>query len=142
MTEQETMQIEWVCEKLVRQFVNYSDKYEYAKMCALFTHDAIFVRPSAPDQEIKGRDVILEAFKKRPQMIIMHMISNHVVEVLSATEATGYSYISFQGATNVDDPLPLTAGQTLFGEFVDRYVRTEAGWRIAERRGKLLLKGA
>ena len=142
MTELETMQIEWACEKLVRQFVNYSDKNAYDKMCALFTEQAIFVRPSAPDQEIVGREVILAAFRKRPQMVIMHMITNHVVQVLSPTEATGYNYISFQGATNVEDPLPLESGKTLFGEFTDRYVLTDAGWRISERRGKLLLKGA
>ena len=141
MTELEIMQIEWACEKLIRQFVNLSDKYEFDAMGELFTENAVFVRPSDPGNAIVGRDVIVAAFKKRPQMVIMHMVTNHTVEILNPAEATGYNYVSFQGATNVDDPLPLVSGKTLYGEFVDRYVLTDAGWKISERRGKLLLKG-
>jgi hypothetical protein len=51
-----------------------------------------------------------------------------VIDVLCATEASGVSAML----------LFTEAASPKVGSFHDRFVRTDAGWRFAERRGSLL----
>ena len=136
MTETEILAIEWQCEKLCRRFANYNDRND----CDLFTEDGSFRRPSVPDTEIRGREAIHAAFMQRPPLVIRHIVSNCLIEVLSETEATGHSYLIFLAAPLTDDPLPLVPGPMHVGEFHDRFVHTDAGWKFQERRGSLALK--
>ena len=133
------MLIEHACEKLCRQFANYSDQSAYREICELFTPDGIYCRPSVPDVEICGREALFAAFLKRPPLVIKHLVTNCVVEVLSDTEATGYSYIQYLAAPDKEDTLPVAAGPFHIGEFSDRYLLTATGWKFAERRGQLAL---
>ena len=140
MKETEKLAIEWQCEKLCRQFANYNDQNDFRALCDLFTTDGSFWRPSAPDVEIKGRDTIYQAFLKRPALVIRHIVTNCVIDVLSATEATGLSYLIFLAAPLTAEPLPLIAGPLHVGECRDRFVKTKEGWKFQERRGSLALK--
>ena len=139
MTETERLAIEWQCRTLCNQFANYNDQNDFRAVCDLFTEDGSFWRPSVPDTEIRGREEI-QAFLKRPPMVIRHIVSNCVVEVLSENEATGFSYLVFLFAALTEEPLPLTAGPLHVGEFRDRFVKTDAGWKFRERKGALALK--
>lgn len=140
MTEADRLSIEWQCEKLCKQFANYNDQNDFRAVCDLFTEDGSFYRPSVPDTEIRGRENIHEAFLQRPALVIRHIVSNCVIEVQSDTEATGYSYLVFLAAPQSDDPLPLTPGPLHIGEFRDKFVRTDEGWKFQERKGSLALK--
>lgn len=140
MTETERLTIEWQCQKLCHQFANYNDQNDFKAVCDLFTEDGSFWRPSVPDTEIKGRDTIYQAFLQRPPLVIRHIVSNFVAEVESETEATGHSYIIFLAAPLTEEPLPLVAGAMHVGEFHDKFVKTEDGWKFRERRGSLALK--
>ena len=140
MTEIEKLAIEWQCQKLCHQFANYNDQNDFGAVCDLFTEDGSFWRPSVPDAEIKGRETILQAFQQRPPLVIRHIVSNCVIDVLSETEATGHSYLIFLAAPLTEDPLPLTAGPLHIGEFRDRFVKTSDGWKFQERKGSLALK--
>ncbi|MDT8397057.1 MAG: nuclear transport factor 2 family protein [Pseudomonadales bacterium] len=140
MTETETLAIEWHCEKLCRLFANYGDQHDFKALCALFAEDGSLYRPSVPEVEIKGRETIYQAFLKRPPLLIRHLASNCVIEVVSATEATGFSLLSFLAAPQSDAPLPLLAGPLQIGEFSDRYVKTAEGWKFQERKGRMTLK--
>lgn len=138
----ELMAIEWACEKLCRQYALHSDVSDYAAIVDMFTENGVFIRPTMPDVEIKGRAEILAAFKKRPPIVVQHQINNCVVEVHSATEASGICTLSFLMAPGIDQPLPRVGGAIHFGEFRDRFVLTDAGWKFTERRGRMLLKSA
>lgn len=140
MTESEQMAIEWACEKLGRRFANYSDQSDYRALVELFTEDGIYVRPSVPDEEIIGRETLYQEFLKRPPLVIKHLVTNCVIDVISATQAKGYSYITYLAAPLSDESLPLNAGPSFFGEFQDEYSLTEDGWKIKQRRGRLSLK--
>ena len=142
MTPIEQMTIEWSCEKLCRQYNLYSDQCDYDKLAALFTDDAVFVRPTMPDVEFRTRADILAAFRKRPPITVQHQINNVVVDVKSATEATGICVLAFLMAPGKDEPLPRVGGPIHFGEFHDRFVLTNEGWKFAERRGRMVLKSA
>lgn len=140
MNNSEILAIEWHCAKLCNQFANYNDQNDFKAVCDLFIEDGSFWRPSVPDTEIKGRDAIHEAFLQRPALVIRHIVSNCVIDVKSENEATGSSYLTFLAAPLTDDPLPLTPGAMHIGEFRDRFVRTESGWKFQERKGSLALK--
>jgi len=140
MTETERLAIEWQCQKLCNQFANYNDLNDFKAVYDLFTEDGSFWRPSVPDVEIKGREAIYQAFLQRPPLVIRHIVSNCVIETLSETEATGHSYLIFLAAPLKEEPLPLVAGPMHIGEFHDRFVKTDAGWKFKERRGSLALK--
>ena len=140
MTETEKLAIEWQCQKLCNQFANYNDQNDFRAVCDLFTEDGSFWRPSVPDAEIKGRETIYQAFLQRPPLVIRHIVSNFVAEVVSETEALGHSYLIFLAAPLTEQPLPLVAGPMHVGEFRDKFVKTEAGWRFLERKGSLALK--
>lgn len=142
MNAVERMTIEWACEKLCRQYAVYSDSCEFEVLAELFTEDGLFIRPTMPDVEIKGRAEILAGFRKRPPIVVQHQINNCVIDVLSPTEATGLCSLSFLMAPGTDQPLPRVGGPIHFGEFRDRFVLSSAGWRFTERRGRMLLKSA
>lgn len=140
MNATETTIIEWACEKLCRRYNIHSDLSDFKALGALFTEDALFVRPTMPDVEFKGRTGIVAAFNKRPPITVQHQINNCIVEVLSPTEATGICMLSFLMASGTDQPLPRIGGPIHFGEFRDRFVLTADGWKFAERRGRMILK--
>lgn len=142
MNAMELMAIEWACEKLCRQYALCSDVSDYDAITRLFTETGLFIRPTMPDVEIKGRAEILAAFKKRPPIVVQHQINNCVVDVHSATEASGICTLSFLMAPGTDQPLPRIGGAIHFGEFRDRFVLTMDGWKFSERRGRMLLKSA
>ena len=140
MNDAERLAVEWQCQKLCNQFANYNDQNDFKAVCDLFTEDGSFWRPSVPDAEIKGRENIHQAFLQRPPLVIRHIVSNCVIDVLSETEATGHSYLIFLAAPLKEEPLPLIAGPLHVGEFRDRFVKTKNGWKFQERRGSLALK--
>ena len=140
MTEAEIMAIEWQCTRLCHLFANHNDRNDFRAVCDLFTEDGGFYRPSVPDTRISGREKIYEAFLQRPPLVIRHIVSNCVIDVLSASEATGHSYLTFLAAPQAATPLPLTPGPIHVGEFRDHFVKTAAGWRFRERKGCLALK--
>ena len=120
--------IEWDCARLVNLYARLNDSARWEEVAALYAPDGLMTRPTAPDAPIVGRDAILAAFQARPPRTTCHICSNIVVTVESASRARGTSaMLLFTGA----DTPPLVGG------FEDVFVRTEQGWRFAERRGSL-----
>jgi hypothetical protein len=142
MTEAERLAIEWQCSKLCHAFANLGDVNDFDALAQLFTEDGSMSRPSVPDVDIKGRQTIIDAFGKRPPLLIRHIVTNVQIEVLSPTEARGFSLVLWLSAPQSSDPLPLLVGPMQVGEFRDEYVLTESGWKFRQRKGRLLLKTA
>ncbi|WP_292683198.1 nuclear transport factor 2 family protein [Novosphingobium sp.] len=127
VTEEERRAIEADCARLIALYANLNDAGRWDELAALYTEDAAMARPTAPDAPIVGRAAILAAFTARPPRRTRHLCSNVVIEVVGPDEARGESaMVLFQ-----PDAAPLA------GSFHDRFVRTGAGWRFAERRGSL-----
>lgn len=127
MTADERRAIEADCTRLIALYANRNDAADWEGVVALYAEDGLMARPTAPDAPIVGRAAILAAFQARPPRKTRHVCSNVVIDVLSATEATGESaMVLFQ-----------PEGAPLAGSFHDRFVLTGEGWRFAERRGSL-----
>ncbi|MCI4592446.1 nuclear transport factor 2 family protein [Sphingobium sp. BYY-5] len=128
MTEEQRRAIEQDCARLIALYANLNDAGRWEDVAALYAPDGRMARPTAADDWIEGRDAILAAFLARPARTTRHVCSNIVIEVLSDGEATGESaMLLFTGEA-----------ASKVGSFHDRFVRTDAGWRFAERRGSLI----
>lgn len=128
MTEAERHAIEHECARLISLYANLNDAGRWQAVAQLYTPTGRMARPTAPDDWITGRAAILEAFLSRPPRTTRHVCSNVVIDVTDARHATGESTMLL--FTGPDKP-------PLVGYFLDRFERTDEGWRFAERRGGL-----
>jgi len=135
---------EYACRLLVEEFTAAIDQQQYERLRAVFTEDAVYARPIAPDTLLQGLAAILAAFATRPaSRITCHLVTNVSIRFDSADSARGRCGIVLYSS---DSGMPESAGKgrkahgtQLIGEYADRFVRTANGWRIAERRGRVLL---
>jgi hypothetical protein len=127
VTDEQRRQIEQDCARLIALYANLNDRARWQDLAALYAEDGRMARPTAPDEWIEGRDAILAAFQSRPARTTRHVCSNVVIDVINDASAAGESaMLLFTGD-----------GAPKVGSFHDRFVRTDAGWRFAERRGSL-----
>ena len=91
MNAVDRMLIEHICQTNIFRYAMLTDQGQWDDLAAMFTEDAAFARPSAPDDIIKGRANILEAFTSRKPSITQHIVSNVIVRVESPTTATATS---------------------------------------------------
>lgn len=128
LTHEQIRACEHDCARLIARYANRSDAADWAAVAALYAPNGRMARPTAPDEWIEGRDAILAAFQARPARTTRHICSNVEISVLDDSNAVGESaMLLFTG-----DGLPKV------GSFLDRFVRTDDGWRFAERRGLLV----
>jgi len=133
--------IESECRQLALRFMALNDQKKWGDMCSLLTDDASFARPTDPDNPIIGRAEIQAAFEARPAgKITRHICTNMIITVQSPSQASGTMYaLLYTGAADNQGDLGVIADERqLLGEFYDDYVRTDEGWRIAKRSGKII----
>lgn len=142
MNAMERLAIEHACTRLMNQFAIFNDSGRFAELADLFTDDAQYARPIAPDALIAGRDNIRATFEARPkERVGRHFISNIIIDVHSPERASGMCYVSlFSG--NVDKPAEKFGLQAippqLVGEFHDEFVLTKDGWKFSLRKGRII----
>jgi hypothetical protein len=125
--------------ELIVRYAALNDTGNWEALAALYTEDGRMSRPTSPDDFIVGRAAILAAFKSRPPRAARHFVANILTTLESETRARASSQILlFTGATADDGGLPIqSAAPPLIGSYDDTLVRTQDGWRFAERRGRL-----
>jgi hypothetical protein len=142
-TEIETLLIERACERLITEFFEAVDLRNEAHLDNLFTEDATYARPIAPDTIISGRDAIRKSFEARPGgRVGRHTCSNARITVQSAERATGvHRVVLYMGPEQSPDPQfgYKADARVLIGEFADVFVNTPHGWRFQSRRGRVIL---
>ena len=144
MTDDERRAIEADCRTLAIQSFVLLDQREWEALADLYTEDAVFTRPTAPDQPIKGRPAILAQYEARPKAkITRHFVTNVLIDVLGGDKAKALLYVLLvTGTTETEAPaFPIAADPVrLVGEFRDDYVLTKDGWRIAKRAGAMIFR--
>lgn len=141
VSEDERRGIEADCCRLINLYANLNDAQDWQAVAALYADDATMRRPSG-GYPIEGRAAIPAAFRARPPRVQRHVVANTVVEVLDRDTANAFSaIILYQGERTEDGSIPpLGTGSPLIGWYRDRLIRTERGWRFAERIGGLDFK--
>ena len=126
--------IEAACRHLTSAYCHYIDRGEARRVVGLFTEGAEW---AAPDRVVKGHVALLDHFGAREDQRgrkSKHICTNFWLEDVSETEASGGVYLTLyrddgdpdRGRARVDLPI-------LVGEYQDKYLLTNNGWRIAKR---------
>ncbi len=90
MEEQQRALAEHACTRLVHQYANCIDAYDYDGFLNLWADDGEWV---IFGKSMLGSDAIRAALEARPpRSIVRHLVSNTVIDIVDATRATGASY--------------------------------------------------
>jgi hypothetical protein len=143
MTETDILAAESACRALCVDYCDIVDAQDYPRLLReVFAQDAIFARPTAPQDPLRGVENIVASFESRPRTrVTQHFVANIRIHVESPTAASGSCRILLYMGDSAEPETAegrQAAPKQLIGMYVDRYVRTNAGWRIAERRGRTL----
>lgn len=130
--------IERECARLPLLFAKHADSGDHEALAALFTDDCEFARPFQPDHPFCGRARVAAIFRDRPPILVRHIVSNILIDVISPTEARGTSYLSMLSSHASTVP-PQEAGGLYVGGFDDHYVHTAQGWKFKSRYGRVVL---
>jgi ketosteroid isomerase-like protein len=143
LSETERRNIEHACAALSVEYCEIVDAKDCQRLREVFAEDASFVSPAAPDKVIRGTEAIIAALSLiPPTLVTQHFALNVRIQAESADTASGSCHILLYTADGSAPETPEgreAAEKQRIGVYHDRYVRTPAGWRIAERRGKALL---
>jgi len=142
MTEIEILAAESACHALCVDYCEIVDTQDYPRLREIFADDAVFARPTAAQDPTRGVENIVASFESRPRTrMTQHFVTNIRVRVESSTAASGSCRILLY-MCDASEPETAEGRQAapkqLIGVYLDRFVRTKDGWRIAERRGKTL----
>ncbi|WP_169053629.1 nuclear transport factor 2 family protein [Alteraurantiacibacter aquimixticola] len=138
MTPEQRLLIEQACGKLPLLFAHYADIGDHAALKDLFTADGTYDRPFQPGYPFHGRDAIQSIFRDRPPILVRHIVTNVLVEVVSETKARGTNYVTML-SNHANTEMPQEAGGIFVGGFADEYVLDAGTWRFASRAGHLAL---
>lgn len=138
MPPEHRMLIEHECGKLPYLFAKYADNGDHAALANLFTPDCSFARPFQPEYPFHGRDRVQAIFRDRPPILVRHIVTNVLVEVISETQAKGTNYLAMLSSHASTQP-PQEAGGLYVGGFEDEYVLDDGKWRFAKRAGMVAL---
>jgi hypothetical protein len=139
LTDLERMLAEEACRRQIIRFARLNDVGDHEALAALFTQNAVFARPSAPDAPMVGREAILSSLFSRPPRLTRHVMSNIEVDIQAPERATARSVISLYQGDNGASPAAIQA--VLIGAYDDMLHKVEGQWLFSERRGSLALKG-
>jgi len=142
VNELDLMLIERACARVVIDSATFNDRKDWPALAALYTDDGVVVRPNG--QRLEGRPAIEAAYASgAPDRVTRHLCSNVRVDVEGPDSARVTTAVLIVSGVRSDDP-DVTLGiapneRHVVGEFADRLVRTDAGWRIAERHASLTM---
>jgi len=123
------------CTQQIHRYAQLNDAGAIAELCQMFTEDAVFARPSDPDNPIHGRAAIRASFEARPPRRTLHIIFNVKVVVESSIRARATSDVILITADTAAAAVPIL---TRFdGSFSDVLHRVGNEWLFASRRGQI-----
>lgn len=121
--------------QLVDAYGVYRDDFNAAGYASLFAEDGKFFFQG---DVFEGRAVLQKRVEDADHATVyMHMMSSGHIEIIDENNATGAHYAAIYSVTP-DEPVagggPISVpGPSVIGKYSDKYIRTEEGWRFAER---------
>jgi pimeloyl-ACP methyl ester carboxylesterase len=123
------------CTRQINHYAQLNDAGAFAELCQMFTEDAVFARPSDPDNPVHGRTAIRASFESRPPRRTLHVIFNVKVVVESSSRARATSDVILITADTAAAATPVL---TRFdGSFTDVLYQVGSEWLFASRRGTI-----
>ncbi len=134
--------IEWECQRVLLQNLQYVDQREFEAAANQYTTDAVW---SVDGVTLNGSAEILEAlYPALSDGTIRHVSTNTTVTVIDDDHAEGRSYLSiyYTADARIEDsqgPLPFEGPHRISDQAV-KMVRTKEGWRIAALNSKSIFR--
>jgi ketosteroid isomerase-like protein len=121
--------------RLTHEYAFLNDTFRLEELVETFTADAVFDMVPAGMGRYEGREAIRGFFvrERRAMAHLMHVTSNHIIDIVDAQQARGTSYFLAMGIT-VDGKENHARGY-----YEDEYTRVDGAWRFASRRSNPLL---
>lgn len=112
------------------RYARATDWLETERHREVFVEDCVFASPHSGDME--GVDAVVEWMSRAlaPFEATQHLIGNISIEFTGPETATAVSYVR-AWHRHRDHSRP---DMVLWGEYHDRWVKVDGGWRIKERR--------
>lgn len=125
------------CERLCIDYAKHVDFRDYEKFAALFADDGelVLTPPGA-----KGPKAIRETIAQRPaNRMSAHVCTNIAIDVIDENRANGTTYLTLYryDAKEGEKPPARIPGPDAVGYYIDKFKKTEAGWRFAKREIRL-----
>jgi uncharacterized protein (TIGR02246 family) len=134
MDDQKRLLIERECDRLVTRYCHRVDHGEAERVAELFSDDGIWTGPGV---RMEGIEEIRKGFAMRQAnagRMSRHVCQNLLVDVLDEDHAEGVVYVTlYRHDGDPDRKASPLEGPAMVGEYRDRFVRTDAGWRFVER---------
>jgi uncharacterized protein (TIGR02246 family) len=140
--ESQRVLIERACERVIVATATCNDRRDWAGLAELYSPDGVVVRPNG--QRLEGRAAIAESYgAAAPERVTRHLCLNMRVDVDGPDTAHSLTVVMIVSGTRTGDadvafgviPSPRHA----VGEFADRLVRTDEGWKIAHRDATIVM---
>jgi uncharacterized protein (TIGR02246 family) len=140
VNELDVLLIQRACERVIIDSATCNDARQWAELAALYTADGVVVRPNG--QRLEGRAAIEAAYAAgSPDRVTRHLCANVRVDVSGPDAARATTTVLIVSGVRTDDADVMFGvvpnEHHVVGEFADDLVRTDDGWRIAERRATL-----
>lgn len=122
------------CQQLILDYASFRDQRRGTEFANLFAVDGVL---TVDGQTFVGRKALAARFADAPSQRSRHMMSNIRITVQDAKSASAVSYaLIFVGAVpSAAQAAPVVVPNfTVMGEYHDKFVFTEEGWRMAARR--------
>lgn len=134
MDENQKIMIERECERLVTAYCHHVDHGEAERIAELFSEDGVWTSAEAT---MDGQEAIRKAMAIRQAntaRMSRHVCNNFLLDIIDADHAEGTVYLTLYRHDGKEGrSLSLLDGPAMVGEYRDRFVRTEEGWRISHR---------
>ena len=128
--------------RLVLDAQHALDTRAFDDFVQLFVPKGRLYRPTT-SEPLVGREAILAAYRNNPpNRLNRHLVTNQRVTLRSATEAESLAYVtlySSEAGELESEVFGAPVHRSLVGEYHDRCVLTDAGWRLQERRALFVL---
>lgn len=127
----EQQAIEHACTQLIARFAFAVDHRRYGELNSVFTEDGEFVRP---DRTLRGLADIHNYMEARPhEKVSRHLCGLPHFEAVNTDQAQATTGLAFYNGEPSAEGHPTMSGPAAVVDYVDTFVRTPAGWRIARR---------
>lgn len=134
------------CRTLIETSVRHVDAGDAQAFAALFTEDAVLVRPNG--SLLEGRAAIQAAYAQRAaDRVTRHLVANVAVTLEADGRARAHSDVLLWTASTPDAADPVFGrradARQLVGEFDDQLVKDAEGeWRLQRRQARFVMHSA
>lgn len=139
LSETEIRNAQQACEALAIEYAEIVDAQDYERLREIFAQDATFGRSATPDETLHGVGNIVASFTSRPRNRLTHHVMSNIRVCMETPKTASGTCRVLLFTSDTSEPQTgegrKVAPKQLMGTYHDRYVCTDDGWRIAERRG-------